>query len=511
MKKTVYATIAMLLLCVFAFTACSAGGLYDKDMSGRFYPPDGSQMDEGSDSGYIHDEIKELDFVKTDKQAEVFLSLDRNTSGYSLMRRTILGGHKVATDSVRLEDYINYFNYTDVAHPEEGKSLAASGTVTDCPWNADHKLLRVNVAAEQISTENKRVNNVVFLIDTSGSMYWGDRLPLVQQAFTAMLPMLTAEDRLSVVTYAGEERLLCEGVQCTDSEKAKVAAIIEDLEASGSTNGEGGLKLAYKVAEKYFVKGGNNRILLATDGDFNVGAGTPEQLKKLVSDKKSKAGVGLSILGVGMGNTRDDMMQALSKNGDGNAYYIDNINEARKVLVEEFGGTMNTVAYDAKAGVTFNADVVDSYRIIGYENSLMSEEDFNDDNKDAGEIGSGHVVTAVYEIALKDGVTNGKVCDVTVKYRKEAKTDDNAAEVVDVTAEVTLDGAYTPTADDKFVACVVEFGLILRDSKYKGDANFADILQTLDSLGKYVSEDSFKAEFVTVVNKAAEIYGKAEV
>lgn len=502
MKKRVWTLLLTMAICLTVFVGCSVGN-GAPDMG--FFAPSMSD-----DNSYVYEEIKELGFVDVATQPDVYLSLDRHTSGYTLMRRVINEGNLVNPESVRIEDFVNYFNY-DVSR-DPSKSLTLGGSVIDCPWNDQHKLMRVTVAAEQVSVDSKKANNVVFLIDTSGSMYGEDRLPLVQQAFTAMLPMLGAQDSVSIVTYASGVKTLCKGEQCVESNKAKVAAILEDLQASGSTNGQGGIETAYRIAEQYFVQGGNNRIILATDGDFNIGASSNTALKQLIKDK-SKKGIDLSIIGVGMGNTRDDFMQTLAKNGNGNAYYVDSINEARRVLVEEFGGTMNTVAYDAKAAVNFNAEVVDSYRIIGYENSLMSKDEFEDDNKDAGEIGSGHVVTAVYEISLKQGVTEGRVADVNVKYRKAPVTETETPQVLDETCQVTVSSHYVATDDDKFVACVVEFGLLLRDSQYKGTANFDSLQLRLGQLGQYVSAetDSFKGEFVTLVEQAATLWNNQKL
>lgn len=504
MKKFL-ALIVTVLVCLSLLVGCSAGpNGYDCDNSSR--APTG--LPEGDDSdNYQFAEIKENDFTDASKTADSYFSLDRNTSGYSLMRRQINEGAKLNPSSVRIEDYVNYFNY-DYARPTGEDSLALGGSLFDCPWNASHKLLRLGVAAEEVNFDDV-ANNVVFLMDVSGSMYGADRLPLVQQAFTMLLPMLDVADTVSVVTYASSTKVLCEGLACTDSNKTKIANIIQDIEAGGSTNGEGGINLAYACAEKYMQSGGNNRVILATDGDFNVGASSPDALERLISDKATK-GIDLTVLGFGMGNTRDDTMETLAKKGNGTAAYIDTINEARKVLVEEFGGTMRTVAYDAKAKVVFNAQAVDKYRLIGYENSMLTSDQYNDSKTQAGEIGSGHAVTAVYEVALKDGVTDGaSVAELEVAYKKAPLTDDKTAENPEykVNATVTLDGSYAETDDDKFVACVVEYGLLLRESKYKGDATFADVITRLAALNDYIATDGFKAEFAEVVGKAASLYG----
>lgn len=505
--KKIFALVVSLLMCVCAFVGCS-------------YAPKGNDIfDTGSSFGgivpsdfgnnYKYDEIVEQPFVKTSESAESYFSMDRSTSGYSLMRRQIKQKALPDPASVAIEQYVNYFNY-DYIRPTEGTALAAGATLFDCPWNASSKLLRIGVAAEEIKRENARPNNIVFLIDVSGSMYGADRLPLVQQSFSMLLPMLTSQDTVSVVTYASGVKVVAEGLKCTEDNKTRIDAIVSDLMASGSTNGEGGIQLAYACAEKYKSSNTNNRVILATDGDFNVGAQSKEDLQKLISQKIDQ-NIQLTVLGVGMGNYRADFMETLTKNGNGACYYIDTLTEARKVLVEDFGGTINTVAYDAKAAVKFNADVVDSYRIIGYENSLLSRDEYEDDKTNAGEIGSGHTVTAVYEVKLKEAVNAGdKVCDVEVAYKTKQSDGDKSTLVsaTPVTATVIYNPDYQPSSDDVFVGCVVEFGLLLRNSKYKGDATYAAVIERLTALADYVSTDPFKKEFVGLVKEAADILQK---
>ena len=500
--KKLFALVVSLLMCVCVLVGCSAAP------NDNYYPGasfDGFNNPSDFGNNYKYDEIVEQPFVSTSENAESYFSMDRSTSGYSLMRRQINGGSLPAPASVAIEQYINYFNY-DYIRPTDGTALAAGATLFDCPWNASSKLLRIGVAAEELKRENSSdPNNIVFLIDVSGSMYGADRLPLVQQAFSMLLPMLTAKDTVSVVTYASGVKVVAEGLKCTEDNKTRIDAIVSDLTAGGSTNGEGGIQLAYACAEKYKGSNTNNRVIIATDGDFNVGAQSKEDLQILISQKIDQ-NIQLTVLGVGMGNYRADFMETLAKNGNSACYYIDTLNEARKVLVEEFGGTINTVAYDAKAAVKFNADIVDSYRIIGYENSLLSRDEYEDDKTNAGEIGSGHTVSAVYEVKLKEAVNVGdKVCDVEVAYKtKQSDGDKNTlVSATPVTATVTYNPDYQPSSDDVFVGCVVEFGLILRTSKYKGDATYAAITERLNSLGDYVTKDCFKAEFADLVQKAA--------
>ncbi len=500
--KKLFALVVSLLMCVCVLVGCSAAP------NDNYYP--GASFDgfvnsyDDFGNNYKYDEIVEQPFVSTSENAESYFSMDRSTSGYSLMRRQINAGYLPAPASVAIEQYINYFNY-DYLRPTDGKALAAGATLFDCPWNATSKLLRIGVAAEEVKRENTRPNNIVFLIDVSGSMYGDDRLPLVQQSFSMLLPMLTADDTVSVVTYASGVKVVAEGLKCTDDNKARIDAIVSDLTASGSTNGEGGIQLAYKCAEKYKTTNSNNRVILATDGDFNVGAQSKEDLQKLISQKIDQ-NIQLTVLGVGMGNYRADFMETLTKNGNGACYYIDTLTEARKVLVEDFGGTINTVAYDAKAAVKFNADIVDSYRIIGYENSLLSRDEYEDDKTNAGEIGSGHTVTALYEVKLKEAVNTGdKVCDVEIAY-KTKQTVDGKETLMSATPVTAYNPDYQPSSDDVFVGCVAEFGLILRNSKYKGDATYAAVTDRLTSLADYVTKDCFKAEFADLVQKASTLF-----
>lgn len=492
MKRKLFLTV-ILVLALAVLCSCSPQGPLTGDTG--MVPPDGIVSDL-TDENYQYGEIIENNFVSAAEQNSSYFSLDRNTASYTLMRRQIEEGLTVGKNSVRLEEYVNYFNY-NYQRPQNGQALAVSGSLFDCPWNSENKLFTIGVAAEEISFENPTQNNLVFLIDTSGSMYGDDRLGLIQQAFTMLLENLADNDYVSIVTYAGDCRVALDGARGT--EKTKIANVLQDLEASGSTNGSGGIQLAYEEAAKYFVEGGNNRVILATDGDFNVGISNKNQLKSFISEKRN-SGIYLSVLGVGMFNTNDTTMKTLAENGNGNYAYLDSVAEARKVLVEEINGTFNVVAKDAKIGVVFNADVVDSYRLIGYESKMMSQEEFDDEQKDAGEIGSGHTVTAVYEVKLKENAS-GEVATAELRY-KNPQTEESQSITYTCT---TQDYTQTPDEDSVFIGCVVEYGLLLRQSQYKGDASFQSVIQRLETLN-CVSTDQFKAEFLTIVQKAARLY-----
>ena len=504
MKKITVTTLTVLLtLCVTLFAACS-GGYYGID-SGGF-----SAWSDSLGENYQYDTVVEQPFVSTEDETSSYFSLDRNTASYSLMRRQIDDGYKLSPGSVRLEEYVNYFNYS-YARPTGDHSLALGGSLFDCPWNAQHKLMSITVAAEEFELSSSVRNNIVFLIDTSGSMYGADRLGLIQQSFTMLLDYLNPDDVISVVTYAGDSRVALDGEHA--SNKLRISSVIEDLQASGSTNGAGGLQSAYRIAERHFIEDGNNRVILATDGDFNVGVSSKAGLKALIREKSS-SGVYLSVLGVGMLNTNDSTMETLANNGNGNYAYLDSIFEAKRALVQELGGLLYAVAKDTKIGVEFNKDTVSKYRLLGYDTKRLTQEQFEDSATDAGEIGKGHTVTAVYEIELKSGVITGEVqgnvAQVELKYKKPIKVNNGTVDVDKaLTFTFTTEHyAETPSNDCVFIGCVLEYGLILRESKYKGDASFGAVLARLQTLSSYLSEDVYKQDFARIVSKASELYAR---
>ncbi len=490
--RTLLCAISVLLVMVL-LAGCSAGAPM---MNGAANAPMGGYLPEDSGKNYQYDQIKENGFTTVDEKNNTStFSLDRNTASYALMRSQINQGLTIAEDSVRIEEYINYFNY-DYARPENAEALAISGKLADCPWNAENKIFSIGIAAETIEFENAKPNNIVFLLDVSGSMYGADRLGLIQQAFTMLLEHLKDEDTVSIVTYAGSTAVLLDGAR--GYEKTKIAAILQDLEASGSTAGAKGIQLAYDTAQKYYSEDKNNRVILATDGDFNVGISSTSALKEFIAEKRD-SGIYLSVLGVGMHNTNDSTMKTLAENGNGNYAYLDTVTEARKVLVGELGGTMNVVAKNAKINITFNPETVAKFRLIGYESKMMSVEDFEDENKDAGEIGAGHTVTAIYEIQLVPEA-QGQIASAEIRYQ----TPDTASENKSISKDFTTDD-YTDTADEDlaFIACVAEYGLVLRNSEYRGDATLGAVISRLEEL-QCTKDDQFKAEFLEIVKKAQE-------
>ena len=431
---------------------------------------------------------------------------DVDTSSYAQLRRRILNGETIPADSIRIEEMLNYFHY-DYKQPEGDDPFGVTIEYADCPWNKETKLLQIGLQAKDAETDGLPGHNLVFLIDTSGSMYGADRLDLVKRAFLMLLDELRPEDTVSIVAYASQDRVVLEGVPA--SEKTRIMEAISELEAGGSTNGSAGIVRAYEIAEKYFVQGGVNRILLATDGDLNVGVTSEGDLVKMVEEKR-KSGIGLTCMGFGMGNYKDNKMEALADYGNGNCWYIDTIHEARKALVTEGGGTFITVAKDVKIQVDFNPALIRGYRLIGYEDRVMAAEDFADDEKDGGEIGSGHRMTALYEIVPVDsnfdfgaaesryekteGSAEGEMLTVSIRAKEPEGTESKLYEY-----PVNLTAAETLSDNMKFAAAVCEVGMILRDSEWKGTATYDSALELLRDCGS-VSGDSYKEEFVTLVN-----------
>ena len=496
MKNLKLILALLLLFTVVILPACSTSN--DMMMGGN--APMGGVFAPNSESigstGDNYTEIIENAFIPTAENATSYFSIDANTSSYPNLRSYINQGLTIYKDMVRVEEILNYFNY-DYTRPEGDDILALNTSVFDNPYNPETKLLTVGLSAKEVEF-TAQSNNLVFLIDTSGSMFGEDRLGLVQQAFMMLTENLNPGDRVSIVTYAGDDTIALEGA--TGADKARIMAVIEDLTAGGSTAGADGINTAYALAERYFIEGGNNRVILATDGDFNVGVSSTKGLEDLIKNKRS-SGVYLSVFGVGNGNYQAEKMEALALNGNGTYSFLDSVAEARRALVEQIGGTMLTVAKDVKAGVVFNPDYVESFRLIGYENKQMTEDEFNDSAKDAGELGSGHTVTVVYEIKLTEkAFTDGdKLADVTVRY----KTTENSGGVSEESSELTLPiltDHYHPeaTEHDLFIASVVEFTLILRDSAYKGNADLNALITRLDDL---TLTDPFKAEFRELVKK----------
>lgn len=437
-------------------------------------------------------------------------SADVDTASYSNLRRMIEDGYsleEIPDGSVRIEELLNYFHY-DYINPKKGEPFGVTTQITDCPWNENSKVAMIGLKTKDIDFSEAKPSNLVFLLDVSGSMNSRDKLPLLQKSFALLTENLTEKDTVSIVVYAGEDRVILEGAD--GSEKREIVNAISSLEAGGSTAGSDGIITAYRLAERYFIEGGNNRVILATDGDLNVGLTTEEELEELISDKK-ESGVYLSVLGFGTGNIKDNKMETLADKGNGNYAYIDSLAEAKKVLVEEMGATLVTVAEDVKFQVEFNPEVVAGYRLIGYENRMLAEQDFKDDTKDAGEIGAGHTVTVLYEIVTTDSAST--YAGTPLKYGKEGKLPDE--EWLNINIRYKEPGAkesvllsylvdkesYTenPHQDMQFAMAVAEFGLVVTDSSYKGSATMQAVIDKLQELD--IREDEYKDEFYYLVKK----------
>lgn len=436
-------------------------------------------------------------------------SADVDTASYTNVRRMIDNGSDVPPDAVRIEEFINYFDY-DYTNPADGEPFAVHTELSDCPWNDETELLMVGINTKSFDAvlDERPAMNLVFLIDVSGSMYDDNKLPLVQKSFSMLTDNLTAADRVSIVTYAGSDEVVLEGADGND--RKKILRAINDLEAGGSTAGAAGINTAYDIAQKYFIDGGNNRVILATDGDLNVGLSSESELTRLIEEKR-ESGVFLSVLGFGTGNYKDNRLEALADYGNGNYSYIDSEKEAKKVLVDEMSGTLFTVAKDVKFQLEFNPTNVKGYRLIGYENRVMAAEDFNDDTKDAGEIGAGHSVTVLYEIVPADSkmelgeselkyasdsesVMGDELLTVNIRY-KEPEGSESKLLTYPVNKSLYSDKM---SADMNFASCVAEFGMLLRNSRYIGDVTYKDVSA---QLSKYdYSDDDYKDEFIYLVN-----------
>lgn len=474
-----------------------------------------SRMDADGMNAEEYKEIAENNFKTVSESPLSTFSIDVDAASYSNMRRYINKGELPPADAIRTEELINYFSY-DYPQPTGNDPVKITTEVGACPWNAKHRLVCIGLKAKEIPTDKLPVSNLVFLIDVSGSMYGPQRLGLVQSSLKLLVNNLRDEDRVAIVVYSGSagEKL----PSTSGSDKQKIREAINELTAGGSTAGGAGIKLAYKMAKQNFVKGGNNRIILCTDGDFNVGVSSDEGLEKLIEQER-KSGVFLTVLGYGMGNYKDSKMQVLAEKGNGNHAYIDNLQEANRVLVNEFGATMHTVAKDVKLQIEFNPSQVQAYRLIGYESRLLKDEDFNNDAKDAGEMGAGHTVTAFYEVVpagIKSDFT-GKVDDLKYQKTKPAPAvTNNSKELLTVKLRYKAPDGNTskkieqPLIDDKkekvssdfrFASAVAMFGQLLRDSDFKGDATYDKVI-SLAKTSLDNDEKGYRREFIRLAETA---------
>ena len=475
------------------------------------------------DSNEEYSEWDEKGFSSVMKEPLSTFAADVDTASYSNLRRLINDGYMLEDlpdGAVRTEEMINYFSY-DYNAPKGKEPFGVTTQISSCPWNDEAELLMIGLQTEEIDYSHAPAANLVFLLDVSGSMFSDDKLPLLQESFGLLAEQLTGKDRVSIVTYAGEDQVVLEGVRGNETKKIKRA--LNALEAGGGTYGSKGIETAYRLAEENYIEGGNNRIILATDGDLNIGLTSEEELEDLITEKK-ESGIFLSVLGFGTGNIKDNKMETLADKGNGNYAYIDCLREAKKVLVEEMSATLLTICKDVKFQVEFNPAVVESYRLLGYENRALAKEDFNDDTKDAGEIGAGHSVTALYEIILKEplGALSEKEVE-DLKYSKQYKEEAGVVETSSAATKewLTISIRYKKPAEDKsnlleypvgyecytndptddyiFAAAVAEFGLLASHSEYPEDASVKHVERALKSIDL---SDEYKEEFLELVRQA---------
>lgn len=494
MKKLMTYLLITLFVCVTC-ASCSSkvSDLYEP----VYYPSSGDQSDEFLlNSGESYNEITENPFIHTAYNSDSYFSMDSFTASYANLRRYIQNGMRISSNIIKTDELINYFRY-QLVEPLDGETFGITAQMQTSFWNEETKLLTVGIQTKTEKLETTMGNNFVFLIDVSGSMSSKNKLPLLQDGFCLLIDTLSEHDRISIVTYASGLKTILDGG--SGDEKEMLKQTIRSLKAGGATYGEQGLKKAYEIAEKHFIPGGNNRVILASDGDFNVGMHTQEELQTFITGKRD-TGIYLTTLGVGMGNYKDTTMETLAKYGNGGYAYIDTIEEAKKVLVDEIDKTLVTVAKDVKNKMHFNSNVVESYRLIGYENKKLTEEDFNDETKDAGEVGSGHATMVCYELVLKQDVNLDaeKIFDVQINY-KEPKTNQ------DLTSKKEFGylDLQSITEDFYFVGALIEFSLVLRNSPYKGTANCQSVLDRLVAdCSTSLKEDEYKQEFYHLVEQA---------
>ena len=460
-----------------------------------------------------YDRIYENEFLSVPENPLSTFSIDVDTASYANIRRYLDNGQLPPKDAVRIEEMLNYFVY-DYPPPDEETPFSVTTETSVCPWNPDHQLTLIGIKARELSGSEMPPSNLVFLIDVSGSMNKPEKLPLLKSALRTMVQRLRPEEKISIVTYAGQAGLLLDSTP--GYEKERILTAIDRLTAGGSTAGEQGIQLAYRIARQNFIPQGNNRVVLATDGDFNVGISSDGELTRIIEAKRAE-GIFLTVLGFGTGNYKDAKMEKLADKGDGNYYYIDTLREARKVLGAELGSMLFPVAKDVKIQVEFNPAAVKAYRLIGYENRALAKEDFNDDSKDAGELGAGHTVTAFYEIVPADSreehrktdplkytqtfiVESGELMTVKLRYKELQQSTSRL-----LTRVVQADQIEEPAevSDNfRFGSAVAEFGLLLRDSAYKGQASYRDVLQRAKAS---LNHDAwgYRSEFLRLVEKAA--------
>ncbi|MDB4905640.1 MAG: hypothetical protein JWO05_424 [Gemmatimonadetes bacterium] len=461
--------------------------------------------------------VEDNAFTSTRSHPLSTFSIDVDRASYSNVRRFVMSEHRLPPKgAVRVEELVNYFPYQYQA-PTDGRPVAISADVGQAPWNASHRLVRIALQAPRIPLEKLPPNNLVFLIDVSGSMMPANKLPLLKQSLRLLVNELREQDRVAIVVYAGQAGLVLPSTPASDRER--ILDALMSLEAGGSTAGGAGIRLAYEVAKQNFIRGGNNRVILATDGDFNVGVSSTGDLERLIEEKRAE-GTFLTVLGFGMGNLKDSRMETLADRGNGNYAYIDDLLEAQKTLVRELGGTLVTVAKDVKLQVEFNPAKVRAYRLIGYENRLLKDEDFANDRKDAGEMGAGHSVTALYEILPVGVEKDVEVHEVpALRYQAGTRAGGNPSdELLFVSVRYKLpadsqsvvmrhavrDSNVRPSGDFGFASAVAGYGMLLRESEFAGSLTY-DAVLSMARAGLGADVDGYRAGFVKLVTETARL------
>ncbi|MGE3800571.1 MAG: von Willebrand factor type A domain-containing protein [Candidatus Kapaibacterium sp.] len=488
------------------------------------YPGEGvAEESKSYSANYADEPIYENPFRSVSSSPLSTFSIDVDAASYSNVRGYLNRGEAPPPAAVRVEELVNYFSY-DYPEPTGEHPFAFNTEVADCPWNPEHRLVRVALQGKDVAANQMPPSNLVFLIDVSGSMDSEDKLPLLKQSFHGLIDRLRPEDRVAIVAYAGQAGMVLPSTSGAD--KGAIRKAIDVLESGGSTAGGAGISMAYKIAKKYYQEGGNNRVILATDGDFNVGVSDDNELVKLIESKRDE-GIFLSVLGFGTGNYQDRKMEGIADNGNGNYYYIDNIREGKRVLVSELSSTLYTIAKDVKLQIIFNPAKVQAYRLVGYENRVLAAQDFDNDAKDAGELGAGHSVTAFYEVVPVGGevgyeVDHSKAEDYQDAGKENvsfAREDLMAARLrykqpnasVSKLIEHRVADNHLPIAltrgEFKFATAVAEWGMLLRGSSYSGSASFSQVAQ-LARAGLGNDEDGYRFEFLTLVERSASMRGE---
>ncbi len=499
MRKVIFVFV---IICFILLTSCSRKS--DSYING-YYSPIYNEIFNTEE----YESIEENPIQDTLTSPLSTFSIDVDTASYSNVRRILNEGRIPTKGAIRTEEMVNYFTY-DYPSPEEGP-LEVYTEVANCPWNPLRDLAMITIQGEKLDPSVFPPSNLVFLIDVSGSMSASNKLPLVKSSLKLLVNHLRDDDYISIVVYSGSAGVVLEPTRGDQKEEIELA--IDNLSAGGTTAGGAGIQLAYQQAKEYFIEGGNNRVILATDGDFNIGIRSDSELVELIKEKRDE-GIFLSVLGFGTGNYKDSKMEKLADNGNGNYAYIDTFNEANKVLVEQMASTLLTIAKDVKIQIEFNPATVKGYRLIGYENRVLENEDFNDDEKDAGELGAGFTVTAFYELIPADSTEEIPEIDdlkyqereftnfldlMTVKLRYK-EPDSDTSQLLEKVIKVT-DITDNPTENFLFASAVAEFSLLLRDSPYKGNADYDQIISRA-TIAKGEDREGYRSEFIQLVELA---------